>query len=405
MSDTTAVHGAVATGFEPVHAAFERNFTDFGDQGASFALYVDGEIKVDLWGGVADVSTGRPWDTDTIAIMYSATKGATSILTSLLSQRGDLELDAEVASVWPEFAANGKGDITIRQILSHQAGLPALGTTLTRDEIIAGTPVVEALAGQAPLWEPGTRHGYHALTFGWLVGEVVRRATGRSVGSLFASEIAGPLGLDLHIGLPESEHSRVAPLVDAPPPDPALLAAIDAMDDPDVKAFIQRMISTMTDPSSLLSRVLSSNGSLPTPHAATWNDARIYAMEQPAANGIGNARSLARLYGACVATVDDVRLLSDDTLDAVTAEQTAGPDEVILAANRFGTGFMLPSASLTLLSDASFGHQGAGGALGFADRKHRVGFGYVQNQLGGGPLGDPRVSGLLDAVKASLGVG
>lgn len=401
MSDTAHVDGTVATGFEPVRDAFERNFTEHGDCGGSFALYVDGECVVDLWGGIADPETGRLWERDTIGIVYSVTKGATSILTSLLSQRGQLDLDATVASVWPEFGANGKDSITIRQLLSHQAGLPALDGSFTRDQLIATEPVVTALAAQAPLWEPGTKHGYHALTFGWLVGELVKRATGQSVGSLFASEIAAPLGLDFHIGLPASEHGRVAPLIDSRPPDPAV---IEAIPDPDVKAFVKHMIATMTDPTSLLARVLSSNGGLPTPHAASWNAPEIYSMEQPAANGITNARSLARLYGACVAEVDGVRLLDDATLDDVTAEQAGGPDEVTLAPNRFGTGFMLPSASLALLSDASFGHMGAGGALGFADRNHRVGFGYVQNQLGGGPTGDPRVAGLLGAVKASLGI-
>ena len=401
MAPPNEIHGRVDPAFAEVKAAFAANFAELGDVGASCAVYVDGAPVVDLWGGLADPSSGRAWAEDTIALVYSATKGASAVVTSLLAQRGELDVDAPVASLWPEFAAAGKQSVTIRQVLSHQAGLAAVDERLDREQLIAGTPVVEALAAQAPAWEPGSAHGYHALTFGWLVGEIVKRATGRSLGTVFASEVAAPLGLDFHIGLPSSEEVRVAPLINPSPPDPAL---IEAIPDPDLRAFVQRMMADLANPESYIARVLSTNGALPTPEAATWNDSRIHAMEQPAANGITNARSLARMYGAVVAEAEGVRLLTDATLDEMTREQSSGPDHVTRFPSRFGTGFMLPSPNVPMLSASSFGHVGAGGAMGFADRDRRVGFGYVPNQLAGGAGGDPRVAALVGAVARALDV-
>lgn len=399
-SGEPAIQGHVGAGYEPVREAFERNFTEYGDMGASVAVYVDGEKKADLWGGVADVATGRPWTEDTMALVFSVTKGATAALCALLADRGELDVDAPVSRYWPEFAANGKESITVRQILSHVAGLPVIDGELTMAEVIAGTKVVEALARQKPTWEPGTKHGYQGLTFGWLLGEIVLRATGRSVGDLVTTEIAKPLGLDFFIGLPDKEEARVAPLVDPPPPDPAVL---DTIEDPAVKEFALRMVAAMSDPTSLMFRMGTSNGVLPTPSAEHWNRRDIHEVEQPAANGITNARSLARFYASCVSDVDDVRLLSEEVLRAATKELAAGVDEVIGHHNRFASGFTLHSESLQLLSDASFGHHGAGGSLGFGDPGHKVGFGYVTNQIGGGPAGDPRLMGLLAALRKSLG--
>ncbi len=394
------INGTVVSGFEGVRDAFEQNFTQYGDQGGSVAVIVDGETKVDLWGGFADPATNRPWTRDTLALVYSVTKGATATVANLLAERGQLELDEPVTKYWPAFGAKGKEKTTVRMLLSHRAGLPLVEAKLTREQVIAGAPVADALAAQAPIWEPGTSHGYHALTYGWLLNEVVRRATGRTVGSLFATEVAGPLGLDFYIGLPASAEGRVAPLINMVPPPPD---ALDAITDPDVKAMIMKIVGAMMDPNSLFSKVLSTNGALPTPDAATWNDPRVHQTEQPGANAITNARSLARMYAACVSHVDGVRLLSDSTLDDATKEQSAGMDEVLMSPSRFGTGFMLFSPTNAYLSPASFGHTGAGGAIGFADRDAKLGFGYVQNQLGGGVAGDPRSAGLIDSVRKAVG--
>lgn len=398
MTGTARVEGSVASGFEGVRDEFAANFTERGDVGASVAVHVDGELVVDLWGGTADPATGRPWRADTVGLVYSVTKGATAIVVSLLADRGELDPDAPVARYWPEFGAAGKDRITVSQLMSHQAGLAVPTAPLSRAELLAGGPVVAALAAQEPLWEPGTRHGYHALTFGWLAGELVRRVTGRSLGTVFADEVAGPLGLDFHIGLPAARAADVAQLIDGvPDPD-----ALDAVTDPAVRELVLRVLAAMADPTSLFSRALSTNGVLPAPSAASWNDPEVYAAELPAANGITNARSLSRMYAACVGEVDGVRILSGQALERARAEQVRGPDEVTVAESRFGIGFQLPLPAFPMLGDGSFGHMGAGGALGFGDVDARVGFGYVQNQLGASLAGEPRTAALIGALGRAL---
>ncbi|MBV8980787.1 MAG: beta-lactamase family protein, partial [Acidimicrobiia bacterium] len=207
------VHGRCDSRFEAVRGAFARNFEELGDVGAAVAVRVDGEPVVDLWGGLADAAAEKPWDEDTLALVFSTTKGWTAVCALLLWERGVLDIDAPVASVWPEFAAAGKQSITTRQLLSHQAGLPAFDEPMTIEECHDLDIVSARLAGQSPRWEPGTAHGYHAITYGWLVGEVIRRVSGRTVGQLFAEEVADPLELDTHIGLQALDFPRVAKLL------------------------------------------------------------------------------------------------------------------------------------------------------------------------------------------------
>lgn len=399
MTEST-VQGFTAPGFEEVELEFVKNFDARGEVGASLAIYVEGQLVVDLWGGIAQVEKGTPWERDTVGLVYSATKGATSILVNRLIENGVLELDKPVASYWPEFAAAGKGDVTVAQLLSHQAGLPALSASIPLDlaQLLAGTAVVEALAAQASEWPLGEGHGYHALTFGWLVGELVKRATGRSLGAVFADEVANPLGLDFWIGLPADRASGVAHLVDGIR-NPAELQMIP---DLAVRAKVEQIFGQMGDPASLFARTLSTNGVLPTPSAAAWNNPAVYAAEQPAANGISNGRSIARMYAACVGEVDGIRLLSEETVDRARAEQVRGADRVTIGESRFGVGFQLPIPTAPLMSESSFGHVGAGGALGFADVDARVGFGYVQNKLNASMLGDPRTPALVGALRRAL---
>jgi len=399
MSDVV-VHGTVAPGFEGVRSAFEENFRQHGDKGASVGVYVDGEQQVDLWGGVADVATGSPWQQDTVSIIYSATKGATATLAWLLAQRGLLDFDAPVVTYWPEFAGGGKSSMPVRYLFTHQAGLPYLDQQLSLEEILDGARIIEVLEQQAPLWTPGTAHGYHAVTFGWLAAALISKITGRRLGSVFADEVARPLGLDFHIGLPAAEAGRVAQLVGIPPPDPAALSAIT---DPAVLEVILALQAAMQDPESTFSRALSTNGALPALDAGTFNDPRVHQAEIPAGNGITNGRSLARMYAATVSEVDGVRLLTDETVEKARAEQVNGPDRTLLVPMRFGTGFQLPMAGTPLLSADSFGHSGLGGALGFADGRYKVGFGYVQNQLLSSVVPDPRTRGLIAAVAAAVG--
>ena len=209
MTDVAAptIGGTVEPGFEAVRDAFVRNFTEHGELGAGVAVHVNGKKVVDLWGGVADPATGRAYDDRTLQLVFSTTKGATAVCVALLAQRGEIDYDAKVADYWPEFAAEGKGEIPVHVLMSHRAGLPVIDRTLTADEVFAWTPVIEALAAQAPVWEPGTKHGYHAVTYGHLAGELVRRVSGKSLGTFFADEVAKPLGLDFWIGLPASQES------------------------------------------------------------------------------------------------------------------------------------------------------------------------------------------------------
>lgn len=389
MTDVAAptIGGTVEPGFEAVRDAFVRNFTEHGELGAGVAVHVNGKKVVDLWGGVADPATGRAYDDRTLQLVFSTTKGATAVCVALLAQRGEIDYDAKVADYWPEFAAEGKGEIPVRVLMSHRAGLPVIDRTLTVDEVFAWTPVIEALAAQAPVWEPGTKHGYHAVTYGHLAGELVRRISGKSLGTFFADEVAKPLGLDFWIGLPASQESRVAPLVPSPPPPPEMEA----------------IMAQFMGPDSLAGRALSLGGALgASAGEMIFNTPAMHAAEIPAANGITNAASLSRMYAACVSEVDGIRLLTPETVAKVSETQTSGPDQVLMLESTFGLGFMTPGIMTPMLGSSSFGHAGAGGSVGFGDADSGVSFGYVMNQMQMNLAGDPRPAGLIEAVKASL---
>lgn len=389
----TGINGEVAPGYEPVRDAFRANFDRHGDVGAAFSLYVRGEQVVDLWGGVADEDSGRPWQEETLQLVFSTTKGAAAICAHLLAQRGELDLDAPVVEYWPEFGAEGKDRVPVRWLLSHRSGLPTVEAHLTPSEVCAWQPIVEALAAQKPYWEPGTAHGYHALTYGWLVGEVVKRIDGRSIGRFFADEVAAPLGLDFFIGLPEEEEWRVSKLVTARiggiPPE---------LDVESLPEQIRDLILAASDPEGMLQRALT----VTRPTALDFNSREVHAAEIPAANGITTARSLARMYAATVGEVDGVRILDQGTITDATAEQSNGPDKVLMIPTRFGSGFFIPSAFSPLLGAGSFGHPGAGGSLGMADADREIGFGYVMNKMQQNLSGDPRTLSLVAAVNACV---
>lgn len=393
------IHGEVAPGFEKVRDAFAANFEHHGDVGAAFALYKDGVKVVDLWGGVANEDTGAAWNEDTLQLVFSTTKGATAICAHLLAQRGELDFDAPVAEYWPEFKANGKENILVRWLLSHRAGLPVLDHPLTPEQYYAWEPVAEALAAKQPEWEPGTKHGYHAVTYGNLVGEVVKRISGTSLGTFFRNNVAEPLGLDFWIGLPESEEPRVSKLITmtlgASPEQQEMLKNIDIESLP---KEMQPLVRAFTDPNSLSMRALTGV----TDPAMDFNSRELHAAEVPAANGITTARSLARMYAAQVGEVDGVRLMNDATVANAIVEQSNGPDAVLMIPTRFGLGFFLQSGFSPLMGPRSFGHAGAGGSLGFADPDAGIGFGYVMNKMSSNLSGDPRTIGLVEAIKASL---
>ena len=382
----TAVHGDVDPRFAAVRAAFAENFARHGDVGAACAVYHRGRLVVDVWGGLADRKANRPWTRDTLALVFSTTKGMTAACVLRLVERGLLDLDAPIARYWPEFAAAGKAAIPVRWGLCHKAGLAAVEGTLTLEQVLAWDPVVAAIAAQAPNWEPGTRHGYHARSYGWIAGELVRRVTGKTLGRMFADEIAAPLELDFWIGLPESEEPRVAPIIPAPLPA-----------DPQVRAMLERFMG----PDTLLGRVLSGPSDL-FAYDTRWNRREFHAAEMPSSNGIGTARAIARMYAALAHEVDGVRLLRPETVALARTVQADGPDAVLGIPTRFGVGFMLPPALSLGAAPTAFGHPGAGGSLGFADPEAELAFGYVMNQMQLGTTGDPRSQALVEAMYASL---
>ena len=381
------IDGSVEEGYGPVADAFAANFTDHGDVGAGFCLYFDGRPVVDVTGGIADPATGRAYDADTLQLVFSTTKGAAAICAALLHERGELDYDAPVAEYWPEFAAAGKGEMTVGWMMSHRGGLATLDQAPSLADVLAVAPVVDALAAQPPLWPQDGSHGYHALTYGWLVGEVVRRITGRRIGEFLQAEIAAPLDLEFWIGLPEEHEDRVAPLL-SKPLDPAAAAL--------VQAFM--------GPTTLVGRALTLNDTLPFLEGDNiYNTRAVRASEIPAANGVTNASSLARMYAATIGEVDGVRLMTDATRERATTAVTSGSDRCLVMETKFAMGFMCADGILPLSGPRAYGHAGAGGSLGYADPDLGIGFGYVMNHMSGSLVGDPRTGGLTAAVQRCVG--
>jgi CubicO group peptidase (beta-lactamase class C family) len=386
------IGGGTSAGFEIVREAFAENLKRDDEVGAAVAVYLHGRKVVDLWGGIADPERDRTWERDTLQVVYSTTKAVTATCALLLAQRGELDLDAPVAEYWPEFAANGKGRIPVRWLLTHQAGLPAIDHPISPVEAIAWEPMVRALAAQRPFWEPGTDHGYHGLTFGWLVGEVVRRVSGRSLGTFLAEEIAAPLGLDLWIGLPKSEQHRVSRII-ASVPDFEALSRIDLDALPEA---VRDVMAAYADPTSLTVRSLRAV----TP-ALDHNDPDEQCAEMPSTNGICTARALARFYAALIGEVDGHRILEPDVLAAATTQQASGIDRILRVPVRIGTGLGLPTPDTFWYSPSAFGFPGLGGSLGFADSATGLTFGYVMNNIKEGTP-DLRAAALVDAVRTAM---
>jgi CubicO group peptidase (beta-lactamase class C family) len=376
------IRGRVAPGFERVQDAFAANFEEHGDVGAACCVYRGGEPVVDLWAGFADLAGGRSWTRDTVQITFSATKGLTAACVLRLAEQGRLDLDAPVAAYWPEFAQRAKGHIPVRWVLSHRAGLAAVEGDLSLEQVLSWTPVVQAIAAQAPNWPPGTAHGYHARSFGWILGEVVRRVARRSLGRYFAEELAHPLGLDFWIGVPAGVLPRCARIL-PPEQDLPLTAILGAT------ALTTRV---MSGPSGLFA------------YDEMWNRPEVLRAEMPSSNGVGSAHALARFYAALVGAVDGVRLLRPETVAAATVPQARGPDRVIFVETCFGLGFALQPMLAPGAGPASFGHPGAGGSLGFADPERGLAFGYVTTRMRFDPDGDPRTRALVAALYAAPGV-
>jgi len=379
-----SVGGSVETGFEPVREAFAANFERHGEVGAACCIHVHGRRVVDLWGGVTTPGGSEPYTADTLQMVWSTTKGVVAMAAHMLAQEGRLDFDAPVTDYWPEFAAEGKAGIPVRWLFCHRSGLAAVDRPLDLADVIAWEPCADALAAQRPLWEPGTAHGYHTWTFGWLAGEIIRRAAGVSVGRFVAERLAKPLQAEFWIGLPQSLNSRVAPVL---PPHP--LAPGTPPDPYTVR---------MTDPNSLTYRAWAN----PAVRPAAYNEYPFRAAEVPAGNGIGSARAISRLYAACLGEIDGVRLLGAETLKSATKTQARGEDLVQGFDTHYGTGFQLDYPFRPMAGPGSFGHYGSGGSVGFAHQDLGVSFGYVMNQMRPVYGADPRTSGMVKALLGCL---
>jgi CubicO group peptidase (beta-lactamase class C family) len=381
----TPIHGQCDPRFRAVREAFAENFATRDEVGAAVAVTIDGKSVVDLWGGHADAGRTRPWERDTIVHVWSTTKPLTALCAHVLIDRGVLDVEAPVARYWPEFAAGGKADVRVQHLLTHRAGLAAVRSPLPPAAIYDWKTMAGALAAQEPWWEPGAHVGYHVLTFGWLVGEVVRRVSGKSLGRFFRDEVSRPLEVDFHIGLAAEEDARTADTIATPPTDPGDL-----------------LVQALGDPESMRAKAFFNPPFVPElVNTRAWR-----ATEIPAANGHGNARAVARLYGALArgGELDGVRLLRAATLVRATHEWCRGTCLVTGVPCRLGLGFALALPEWPLGPGAhSFGHPGAGGSLGFADPDARLGFGYTPNRMEPGfAMKPPRLMALVDAVYASL---
>jgi len=389
---TVNVDGVVEPGFEGVRDAFVRNFAEHDEVGAGFSLHVEGRKVVDIWGGSVDEAGSAPYDEDTLQLVFSTTKGATASCVNLLIQRGLIDLDTPVATYWPEFAQAGKESIPVRWLMGHRAGLVTVDKKLSLEEVLAWDPIVQALEVQEPFWAPGTAQVYCAVTFGWLMGELIRRVDGRGLGQFFADEIAQPLGLEFWIGLPEAQEARVSPMIGSISPDPA-----------EIPEAMRELFAQFMGPESLLGRALNLNGVFDIPH---WNSREVHAAEIGAANGITNARSLSRMYAGLAGQFDDVPesvVFTKEQIDAARATQTSGADKCLMAETTFGLGYMTSSAFAPYGGAGSFGHAGAGGSVGFADPDNDIAVGYVMNKMMMNLSGDPRTRGLIKASYDAVG--
>ena len=388
----TATGGRCAPGFEAVASAFERNFTDNGDVGAAVAVWVDGDLVVNLWGGYADLRRRRRWRENTLASVFSGTKALTSTCVHLLADRGEIDLYSPVARYWPEFGQAGKQDVTIADVLGHRSGVIGPRNRMHWSEVADWDRVCEQLAAAEPWWKPGTAQGYHMVSFGFILGEVVRRVTARSLGQYLRTEIAEPMGIDVHIGMPPVEHRRCADMLNKPHirdvlADGGAPGHPESLDEHPMAGLSIAMGFVPDDE-------LGSNA------LAAWRSA-----EFPGTNGHVSALGLATFYNGLA----QEKIVSGGHLESVRASQGGFEPDVVLgprvADHGWGLGYMLNQRGLAGPNLRSFGHGGSGGSYGFVDLEHRIGYAYVMNRFDATKCNaDPRSTALSDAVYRVLGV-
>lgn len=354
--------GLVAPGFEPVAAAFDAGLPQCHGLGAAVSVRVGGRTVLERWGGVADDRTGRPWDERTLSVVFSCTKGLVAVLAAQLVEQGRLDYDELLTRYWPELGRRLRPSPSVGDLLAHRAGLSAPRADLTLEQVLDPAEMVRVLSDQEPLWTPGSGHAYHAITFGWLAGELIRRVTGQSLGEAFRSLSADPLDADAWIGLPPGQDGRVARLICGP-------------------------VGSPTPPGHPWEdRGMTLGGALPlhlVDGDAGFNDPRLWHAEIGGAGGIATAHALATIWSATVVETDGVRLLDEPTVQAATVLRSSGVSAFgSPSVNSWGAGFMVPNGADQYLAASSFGHDGAGGQIAFADPVHRVGFAYLTNFMG-----------------------
>ena len=389
MTDTVSGHASAQ--FSAVKTAFERNFAELGEVGASVCLSVNGETLVDLWGGLADDASGQAWTEDTVSIVFSCTKAATAICAHILIDQGKLDPVALVKDYWPEFAQNGKENTTVQMMLNHESGVPAFRDPIKEGGFLEWDYMISRLEAEEPFWEPGTRNGYHMVNFGWTVGELVRRVSGQSLGAFFAEHVAGPTGADFWIGIPDGFDRPIAPIKMAMP----------GPQDMEGK-FTQKL---MSEPTSIAALSLFNVGGW------TANQPEAHKAEIGGAGGISNARGQVAMYTPLA--VNDGSIVSKERVAAMSRVTTATEiDATLLVATRFASGFMKSMDNRgksgshnmsAIIGEQAFGHVGAGGSIGFADPECGLAFSYTMNQMGTGLLLNDRCQSLIDATYKALG--
>lgn len=382
--------------FQAVADEFAKNFQTRGEVGASLCLTLEGEVVVDLWGGVADTAKARPWQENTLSLVYSCTKGATALCAHLLVDRGALDLNAPVSEYWPEFASEKKKMITVTMMLNHSAGLPAFREPLKEGAFYDWDYMIERLSAEEPFWEPGIRNGYHMSNFGWTVGELVRRISGKTLGTFFQEEVAQPLGIDFWIGLPEKMESRVAPM--------RFPSSQEVPDTPFTQALRE-------DRSSISALAFFNTGG----HRRKPDRREAHAAELGGGGGITNARGQATMYAPLAndGHFKGIRFLKPDTISRMSQISMATQkDATLLIPTRFALGFMKSMDNRNrpyghiesvILGAQAFGHVGAGGSIGFADPECRMSFSYTMNQMGPGLLLNRRGQAVVDATYQAQG--
>jgi CubicO group peptidase (beta-lactamase class C family) len=386
-----SIQGSCAEGFENVRTAFERNFAEHRELGAAVAVWVEGDLVVNLWGGWADAAGTKPWREDTLAAVYSGTKGLTSTCVHLLADRGEIDLDAPVATYWPEFGQAGKQSITLRMVMSHRSGVIGPRKRLAPEQTLDWDGVCERLAEAEPWWEPGTAQGYHLASFGFILGEMVRRVTGRTLGEYLRAEIAEPLGgIDVHIGLPDFEHRRCAEMLEKPYVR-------------DIFACAPQEASTIAD-HPLMAAAISADF-IPDDELSRLDIGLWRSAEFPGTNGHVSALGMATFYSALA----EGKLLSRELMEEARVCQGGFESDVCLgprvADHGWGVGYMLNQRGLAGPNPKTFGHGGSGGSFAFVDLEHRIGYSYVMNRFDATKAhADPRSLALSDEVYAALGV-